>query len=111
LYDQLYLSVVNSALTADLGPYVSVSKQPEFAALVSRINASHVLVCGDPGAAAAPAGVRGPPAPSRGAGNFSGALAPRCFMIMASSGPHPAISGHDHDRRPECLNCKFRHKG
>ena len=46
----------------------------------------------------------------RNAGNLGGAPAPRCFMIVASFGPYPAISGHDHDRRPECLNRTLRHK-
>ena len=32
-------------------------------------------------------------------------------MIMGQSGPYLAKTTHDHDRRPECLNVKFRHNG
>jgi len=34
-----------------------------------------------------------------------------CFMIAASFGQIVSISGHDHDRRPKCLNITLRHDG
>ena len=33
------------------------------------------------------------------------------FMIMARKGQIPPRTGHDHDRRPKCLDVKLRHNG